>query len=319
MSSALSRSAFHSLGLVAALSLVALPASADDAARESAKAAYDRGMDAHKHGEMARAAKEFAAADAYQPSSQALQAALDAAIDADDVALGAELLERSRREAAPPGLASSITAATMKFNARAGRMKIVCPPGATCSAKVDENPVAVGRVIWLPVGPRSVNVQVDGKAVTKSVDVGADAPVEVDVGGSALTTKPGVFGADAASPTGEGTPPPRERSDGLTPVVFYAGAGVTVALAALSTYFMIHTSSIHGDFDDKQCTRNVTKACSDLADSGDSSQKTANVALVLTGIAALATAAIGIGFTNWHGDGRKSAQARPFNPFRFTF
>lgn len=297
--------------------LAALPARADDdAAREEAKEAYDRGLDAHKHGEMARAAKEFAAADALSPSPQALQAALDAAIDADDVALGAELLERAKREPATPGLAASITAATMKFNARAGRLKIVCPAQATCSAKVDDSPVGVGRVIWVPVGQRTVSVSVDGRSsVNKVVEIGAETPLEMTAA-KELTAKPGTYGADASD---DPTKPPPSRTtqrEGLSPVVFYASAGVTAALAGFTTFLMLRTSSVHGDFDDKGCTRVQTKECMDLADSGKSSQSAANIALVFTGVAALATVAIGVGFTNWHGGKRTSALSSPFS---FTF
>lgn len=316
MSSALRLAApLRCVALSGALFLLGAHAhAADDEKRAQAKEAYDRGVDAHKHGEMARAAKEFAAADALSPSPQALQAALDAAIAADDVALGAELLERAKREPATPGLASSITAATMKFDARAGRIKIVCPANATCSAKVDEAPVGVGRVVWVPIGQRTVSVQVEGRSsINKVVDVNAETPQEI-VAGKELTTRPGNFASD---PSASAAPTSGHRSmqrEGLSPVVFYAGAGITVALAAFTTYLMIHTSSVHGDFEDKSCTKLQTKECTDLADSGKSSQSAANVALVFTGVAALATVAIGVGFVNWRGS--KSA-AR--NPFVFTF
>lgn len=300
------------LAVVAAISAVALRASADDATREQAKAAYDRGLDAHKHGEMARAAREFAAADALAPSPQALQAALDAAIDADDVALGAELLERAKREPPTPGLASSITAATMKFNARAGRLRVVCPAQAACSAKVDDSPVGVGRALWVPVGARTVTVQVDGRpALSKTVEIGAETPLEVSPQGRELATRPGTFTSEPAGsggPTTRGTY--RTPREGLSPVVFYAGAGITVALAGFTTYLMIHTSSLHGEFDDKGCTRVTSKECTDLSSSGKSAQTAANVGLVFTAIAALATAAIGVGFTNWRGT--KSASHDPF-------
>lgn len=299
-----------------ALLLIAAPAAAeDDATREQAKEAYDRGLDAHKHGEMARAAKEFAAADALSPSPQALQAALDAAMDADDVALGAELLERAKREPATPGLASSITAATMRFNARAGRLRIVCAAQASCSAKVDESPVAVGRVLWVPIGSRTVSVQVEGRSsINKVVDINAEIPVEVTAG-KELTARPATQGMDATTGSARtSSSSGQTEREGLSPVVFYAGAGVTVALAAFTTYLMVHTSSVHGEFDDKKCGRVQSKECTDLADSGKSSQSAANVALVFTGVAALATIAIGVGFVNWRGSKRASS-----NPFVLTF
>jgi hypothetical protein len=262
---------------------------------------------------MARAAKEFAAADAYQPSAQALQAALDAAIDADDVALGTELLERAKREAPPAALASSITAATLKFNARAGKLKILCPRGAMCSATIDGNPVSVDRVIWAPVGPRTVAVQVEGsKPSPKSVDVSAESSVEIFVG-KELVPKPATLDPEpTAAPSGGTSSSTRE---GVSPVVFYAAAGVTVAFAGFATVMMIRTSSKHGDFDDQGCGHTTSAQCSTLSDDGKSAQSAANVGLVLTAIGLIATAAIGIGFVNWKGD-RASGDA---NPLVLTF
>lgn len=277
--------------------------------RERAKEAYDRGLDAHKHGEMQRAADEFARADALDPSPIALQAALDAAIDADDVGLGTDLLERSKREPAPPGLASSITAAHIKFNGRAGRIRILCPRHSTCSAKVDETPAPVDKVAWAPVGQRTISVQVDGAAPqTKVVDIGTDQGIEVvPVKGSPMLLARPLSGAGADDP-----PPaaPSKESGGLPPVVVYAGVGLTLALAGVTTFFMVQTSGTHDDFVSRGCTRVTNAECADLSDSGKSSQSTANIALVFTAIAALTTGVIAVGFTNWRG-GRKSGLAGP--------
>src|SRR5687767_10529928 len=91
-------------------------------ARARAKEAYDRGVEAHNKGDMHKAAQEFARADALAPSGVALQAALDAAIEADDPALGGELLERSTREKPSGQLAASVSQAKTKFAGRAGRV-----------------------------------------------------------------------------------------------------------------------------------------------------------------------------------------------------
>lgn len=276
-------------------------ADSDAAAKQHAKEAYDRGLDAHKHGEMARAAKEFAAADSYSPSPFALQAALDAAIDADDVALGAELLERAKREPAPPALASSITAATIKFNGRAGKVFIKCPTKSVCSAKIDENPVAVDKVVWAQVGSRTVSVAVDsGSAQAKAIEVTNDDTVEVT---AAKGLPLGVKSSNAAIPAStEPAPRSARQSEGLSPLVFYIGAGVTVVAAGVTTYMMVHTSSEHSDFKSGNCPATPNPGCTALADSGKSSQSIANIGLVVTAAAALTTAVLGIAFVNWHRD-----------------
>lgn len=289
------------LSALAAALLITAPAFADDATnRVRAKEAYDRGLDAHKHGEMARAAKEFAAADAYVPSAFALQAALDAAIDADDVSLGAELLERAKREPAPPGLASSITAASIKFGGRAGKLYIKCPRSSFCTAKIDDNPAAVDRIVWAGVGPRTVSVQVDsGSAQTKSVEVTVDDTIEVTAARGAPL---GVKSNSAVIPAAEAAAPSRRESEGLSPIVFYAAAGVTVIAAGVTTYLMVHTASKHGDFTDAGCDKTASDGCSSLADSGKSAQSAANAGLVVTVAAALVTTVLGVAFVNWHRD-----------------
>ncbi|MBX3232805.1 MAG: hypothetical protein KIT84_43795 [Labilithrix sp.] len=288
----------------------AAAAEGDAAERERAKEAYDRGLDAYKHGEMQRAAEEFARADEYAPSAAALQAALDAAIDADDVALGAELLERSKREPAPPGLASSITAAHIKFNARAGKIRIACPKSSTCNAKIDDSPAPVDRVTWTGIGQRTVSIQVDGGAAqTKVVDVVADQTVEVAAtkANQPLVTRPLSTATEDARPVKTS-----KESGGVSPVVVYAAGGVTLALAGLTAVLMVQTSSTHGDFESKGCARASTPECADLSDSGRSSQSAANVALAFTALAAITTGVIAIGFTSWKGNKKAAAPSLSF-------
>jgi hypothetical protein len=158
-------------------------------ARARAKEAYDRGVDAHNKGDMQRAAHEFAKADALAPSAVALQAALDAAIEADDPALGGELLERSTREKPSGQLAASVGQAKTKFAGRAGRVRVSCPSGSTCLETIDGAPMETTKPAWSRTGQHTVVVQVDGDPQTKLVRVEADQIVEV-VGAKADGTAP---------------------------------------------------------------------------------------------------------------------------------
>lgn len=301
--------------VIVALVALATPALADSATDiERAREAYDRGVEAQKRGEAQRAAEEFARADAFVPNPAALQAALKAAVDADAVALGAELLERSKREPAPPGLASSISAAHAKFDGRAGKIRIACPPQATCSATIDQAPAPVDKVTWTGVGQHTISVSVDGAAPqTKVVQVAADQTVEfAAVKSGELTSAPPVAAASTA------LAPPREKEGGgVSRVVVYAGVGVTLALAGVATFFMVQTSRTHEDFESKGCARAGNAECNNLSDDGKSSQTFANVALVSTAAVALVTAVIAVGFTDWKG-GRHGGLTRP-GGFAITF
>lgn len=271
-------------------------------ARARAKEAYDRGVEAHNKGDMHKAAVEFARADSLAPSAVALQAALDAAIEADDPAIGGELLERSTREKPTGQLAASVNQAKTKFAGRAGRVRVSCPPGSTCLATIDGAPMETTKPAWSRTGQHTVVVQVDGEPQTKLVRVEADQIVEV-VGTKKDASAAATGGAGTAT-----TEPPREdggRSkkgrfeDGLPPVFFYGGVGLTVLFAGAATYFAVDTSNKHDEFENLGCARANVSGCEDLKDDGEASQTSTNALIVLTGIAAVGTAIVGAAFTNW--------------------
>jgi hypothetical protein len=290
--------------LVSLALAISTPASAETGDKARAKEAYDRGLAAHKKGDLKMAAQEFARADSYAPSPVALQAALDAAVEADDAPLGAELLERSRREPAPPGLAASITAAHLKFSGRTGKVRVACPTSAACTAKLDERSIEVDKVVWTRTGSHTLVTQVDGKSQKQQVEVSSDQLVEVSaVKGGATAVRPEA--ADTPAPADADADSPRRKrgafAEGLPPIVFFGGVGLTVVLAGVTTYFAIDTSNAHGDFEKAGCAQANFAPCAGHKADGESSQSMTNVMLALTGVAAVGTAVVGAAFTNWKG------------------
>lgn len=272
-------------------------AMAAPADKEQARAAYDRGVEAHKRGDMHKAAEEFALADSFAPAAVALRAALDAAIEADDPPLMAELVERSKRETQPRDVATRVKEANAKIKGRAGRVHIVCPKGSSCLARIDEHPAEIDKVVWAHTGQRTVIVQVDGEPQTKLIEVGPDQVVEV------APTK----GAPAAEPSHEehstgmvAAPSEGSRlSRGLPPIYFYAGVGLTTVLAGMTAVFALGASSKHGDFEDAGCTKAAYASCAQLKSDGEGAQTRTNVGLVLTLLSGAATTVVGVKFTDW--------------------
>lgn len=245
---------------------------------------------------MQKAALEFARADSLAPSAVALQAALDAAIEADDPAIGADLVDRSRREKSPNAqLAASMNQAKTKFAGRAGRVHVTCPTGSTCLATIDGAPMDTTKAAWSRTGQHTVVVQVDGEPETKLVRVEADQIVEVNATKKIESSGP--------SPKDQSPPPElpveKKKFEGLPPIVFYGGVGLTVVLAGATTFFAIQTSSKHDEFENLGCAGANITGCTDLKDDGESSQTGTNAGLVLTSVAAVATVVIGVAFTNW--------------------
>lgn len=276
--------------------------------KELARQAYDRGLEAHARGDKKTAAEEFARADALCPSAVALQAALDAAIEADDVALGAELIERSKRAPAPPALAASVMAAHLKFNGRAGRVRVKCPSGSTCRAKIDGRPIDTDRVAFVTRGQHSVLVEVDGRAgPPKVVDLTAEETVEIVPDGTGGATAPAAAGEPSAAkpseswPAEDDAPPARDRgsSKRLPPIFFSGGVGLTVLLAGATTVFALNTARAHDDFTKAGCDRANLDPCATLQADGQSSQTLTNVFLVGTAVTGAATAVVGVFFTDW--------------------
>lgn len=314
------------LTVATALSFAATEALAQGAPDKAhAKEAYDRGVAAHERGDFPRAAREFAAADSLAPSSVALQAALEAAVDADDPAIGGELLERSKRVAAPvnPKLARSIEAARKKLGGRAGRVRVTCPAGSTCSATLDGAAFDTRSPTWAATGPHTVVVQLDGETQSKGVDVKAEELVDFAPRKAAPLQQPPVAPPvapppstppeskpQASPPQPPAPPPPLETaspSAGLPPLVFFVGVGATIIAGAGAGYFMVTTKSKHDDFVSAGCEAGPAAGCDSLKSSGSSAQTTANVVIGVTAVLAVATVVIGAAFTNWHGDPKKSA------------
>lgn len=270
--------------------------------RARAKEAYDRGSVAHKKGDFRKAAQEFARADAWAPSPVALQAAIDAAVEADDPALGSELLERSRRGPTTGGLGASVEAAKKKFAGRAGRVAVGCPASSKCTASLDGSPIEPKKPTWTRTGQHTVVVVVDGASQTREVQVQADATTDVPVtkGGEApaagASTPPATSGGQESFPE-----PIREdyMRDGFPPIVFWGGLGATVLLGGISTFFALDAKGKHSDFVEQGCDKAPEPGCDQTKSSGESAQTAANVGIAFTLIAGAATAVVGIWFTNW--------------------
>jgi hypothetical protein len=298
------------------LAAVSMPASAlaapDAEARALAAEAYQRGVAAHDRGDLAASAKELALADAIAPNPTALRAALDAAVDADDPALGAELLERSTRAPLDGPLAQSAEAARKKLGGRAGRVRVACPEGAACLATLDGAPMGIPAPSWTRTGQHTVVVQVDGASQTKLVTVGAEEIVVVaptarapDEPRTPIVSPPAPSPAETAQAA---PPPPRQdvkvpstpsTQAGLPRTVVLVSGTLTIAVGALALLWATKTGNTHQDFVSSGCPSFAFPGCTELKSDGESQQTTTNLLLAVTGGLALTTAVVGVFLTDW--------------------
>jgi tetratricopeptide (TPR) repeat protein len=96
----------------------------------------------------------------------------------------------------------------------------------------------------------------------------------------------------------------------LPPVVFWAATGVTAVLGGITVWSGLNTAAKNDAYEDYA---RMPDATSDQAlrgyDDATSAQTRTNVLLVATGVAAAATVAIGVFFTDWDGPGPSAEQA----------
>lgn len=315
------------LPTLVALALVLTAASAEadstDADRARAKEAYARGVRAHDAGDLRAAAAAFAEADALAPSPVALMAALDAAVDADDPVLGAELLERSTREPPTPAFSASIAAARAKLGGRAGKVRIACPASATCASTVDGRALNGDGPAWVSVGRHTVVVRVDGDPREHVVDVRAGetfvlSPMEAKPAPLPAPAPESAPAPAAVPPPSGGEPSPAPRS-GLSPVAFFVGAAVTVGFGAGAAVTGLLAKGKYDDFVAKKCDQGPAPGCAALQDDGEPLVVATNVLLAGAAVSAIATAVIGAAFTDWGAPREaRSGAARPPTAPRFA-
>lgn len=245
---------------------------------QAAERAYDDGVRAQTSGDYARAARLFAEADALAPNPVALEAALTAAVLADDAVLGMALAQRAAREVAPPAsLTEAVSRAVSKLGARAGYVEIRC---AGCEAKLDGAPVVVGRAHATAVGPHQVDATFDGVAVE---------PLAVIVSGGQRVL------AEISAPAPPALPPPppvapRERS-GVHPALFFVGAGLTVGLGAGAIASALDLYSIADEFE--------ASPSRELAEAGEAAELRTYLLEGATALLGLTTLAVGVFATDW--------------------
>jgi hypothetical protein len=310
-SAGFSRSRAWLIGLALVAGLSASHAWAGDPADSAgpAKEAYDRGTAAYRRGDYTLAAVEYARADELMPNDVALQAAVEAAVLSDELLLGMELIERSKRGPAEGTLAAALKSARDKFAGRAGRIRVVCGT-APCQAKVDGAPMDVRTMRWFKAGAHKVILIVADQPEEQLIDVHADTVVEVTPRSPTLAPRPAASVPPPQSTASQPTPPAsaREPSGGISPAWFWIGTGLTVVVGGFTIASGLDTSSKHDDFAGQGCGQATTGDCSQLAKDGSSAQNRTNILIGATAVAGVTTAVVGLLLVRWSPTPASSAQ-----------
>jgi hypothetical protein len=272
----------RSVRVVLSCALGSRSAGADETA--SARALYDQGSAAYNSGDFARAAALLGDADAAAPNAMVLGLAIGAAIEAGDAVLGEDLALRADARGASGDLRDTVDRAHQRFQARVGRVRIVCARGSECAAHL-------GSMRWLggelhAVAPGIVDVVFEGGASHVRISVGAGQVSDL------VEPPPPIGPSLVPSSAAVAAEAPRHEARGVSPVWFWGGVVVSAGLAVGAGISGANTHALHDDF--------LVAPSQATASAGQSAENRTNV-LVGTAIAgAVATTVLGIWFTRWH-------------------
>lgn len=210
---------------------------------QAAGVLYDQAVEAQRQGEYARAASLFARADELSPAPAALEAALGAALLADDPVLGMTLVQRSSRGATSKSLAAVVRAAQAKFADRVGILRVACG-GCTVFVDGERFPVEVDR--WVTTGRHEVELTLGDRSEKQSVRVPRAERVEVGFKRAPVSRRrPAAEAIEAPPPPAT---PDQPETEGISQAWFWGGAGLTAVFAVVSLVSGFETLRLHDEF-----------------------------------------------------------------------
>jgi hypothetical protein len=272
---------------------------------KAAAEAFDRGRDAYKEEHFAEAAGQFERADASAPSATALSLAIKARDRAGDLdragTLASLALERYPDD---PDIQKIAPEVLQRAGASLFELKVSCsePCELADGTKIVHGVAAKERTLFLTEGSHSLRAGFpDGRSESKSVDATVAGSGQVSFAGPAPEV------ADAPEPEPESVEPPPEppideapkSSEGLPPVLFFAGLGATAVAGGITIWSGLDTVNNPGAERVKlECVRG-DKECSVYKD-GRARQVRTNILIGVTATLGVATGVVGA-LVNWGG------------------
>lgn len=274
------------------------PARADVTA---AARAFADGQAAQLEGDHARAAQSFELAYTIQPSKEALRSAVRARQQNGQLSRAATLAEELEAKY-PEDEASMKLASEILTEARPklGRVTVACTPA--CSLALDGRALSLvaaeKHIFYVNPGSQSLDASFEkGGTATRTITPEAGADLTVELVRPADLPPPKPFGSDP--PKKELPPRPIERdvaeSHGISPVVTFVGAGVTIVLGAVAIWSGVDTVSAHDAY--------VAMPTQAGWDDGRAKQLRTNLLWAGTAAAGVSTALIAVFWTDWKGHG----------------
>jgi len=281
----------------------------------AAAAAFQEGQRLQLAREHARAAEFFEIADHAAPSPAALRSAIRSHQAAGHATRAATLSLRARsRDAADPQSAQLADAVLAEAAPRLTRVHVTCSPG--CTVAVDRLAVGDGtgesHAFFVEPGARTLETRWANRGTrSRSLECAAGQSVELSL--DAPPPEP------APAPTPTVVPPPptpvlavlpplptppvvRPRQRPLPPLVFWIGLAATAATAGVLVWSGLDTLSARDAYEQSPTEAGYND--------GASREVRTDVLIASTAVLGVATALVGVFFTEWSGRGSERSWLR---------
>lgn len=303
-------------GLSVAGAVSAQDAAPDPEKIRAAADEFEAGRRAYKGRDYEEAAVHFENANLAAPNAEALRSAIKARKEAKQPARAATLAALAvKRYPKNKSLADYAQSILAEHEKDLTKVQVHCTPA--CSLAIDSRVVpindATDAIVYVEPGKHTFvagwssnrTKTNDVTATAGSVsDVSFEAPPEPKKEAPAAAAPAATPAAAPVAAVGSNAPPAGaeqpQAHGGMSPTVFFVGAGVTVALAGVTVWSGLDTKSHPGpDAVKAQCV-GQGESCSAYQD-GLAKQKRTNILIGATGVVGLATAIIGAFATDWSG------------------
>lgn len=266
---------------------------------QAAARAYEEGQLAQLQNDYARAARLFEIAHRAAPAAAAIRSAIRNHRAAGALPRAATLSVIAAREYAEDAETSELTASVLaEANETLGRLEATCEE--PCSLSVDGHLVSLSDgqefSVFVVPGTHELVARFSNGEQSSSFEVAAaatttralEAPVAQAISPDPVDV-PDIDPRDETDENDSLAPPP----SGLSPVVTYIGAGVTVALAGVFVWSLLDTSSASDDYHASPTQAGL--------DDGRGRVLRTGILGAAAGAAGVATVIIAIAATNWEG------------------
>jgi hypothetical protein len=277
----------------------------------TAAEAFDRGREAYKTEDYVEAAEQFESADANAPSAAALELAIRARDKAGQLDRAATLAALAlARHADDPNIQKIAPSIRERAKAELFELNLKCDEACevTVAGKLAPGRRATDRTIYLSSGTYTVRAGWPGdRSLSKSVEAKKGELGTLDFRAPEVV----VEAPPAATPVvAEAPKPPADsaqpQSGKLPPTAFWVGVGLTAALGGVTLWSGVDTQNNPGPDRVRDACKAGSPNCESLYNEGVDKQHRTNLLLGVSAGLGVATAVVGVFFTDWGGS-KKSA------------